>query len=146
MLRFLFFFSSAFSAFSQDEQLSPACVMPLSSRRDAWDGIFPIGDCEKLGHCWAAAPRNLPQIPWCFHRAEQDGIATQEACAAAAAGSRRECAGVGNITPRSCSEKGCCWAAGDGDEPWCFWPAGEGYSIAEEMAAWDEDADDYEDL
>jgi hypothetical protein len=119
---------------SQDN-VNPACEMPLSARRDAWDGVFPIGECEQMGYCWMAAPRHLPNVPWCFHRAPVEGHAAPEACAAAAAGMRRECADGGGVTPRSCAMKGCCWASGRDGDPWCFWPAGEGYSDEQERSA-----------
>jgi hypothetical protein len=138
MLRQLSLLLSIVFGLSQDEQLPSSCIMPLSSRQDAWNGEFALDDCEKLGHCWAAAPSSMPEVPWCFRRSEDN--AAEEACAAASTGARRECAGAGNITPRSCTERGCCWAPTDDDGPWCFWPAGTGDYAEAEMAAWDDDA------
>lgn len=62
-------------------------------------------------------------MPWCYFRAEDNGEATIASCeAAGSSGSRHECAGSGEVTARSCTERGCCWAPGEDGEPWCFWP------------------------
>ena len=110
------------------DDVNPACIQDLGSRRDAWDEVWPLSECESRGFCWSAAPRHLPHIPWCYHRRVIEGQASAEMCAASAAGSRRDCAIGGGVTPRSCAEKGCCWVPSSASgEPWCFYAAGDGY-------------------
>ena len=41
---------------------------------------------------------------------------------------------------------GCCWIPGAEGQPWCFFPAGEGYSQEEEMAAWEAEGIEGEEL
>ena len=99
----------------------------LNARRDAWNEVWPLGECEQRGYCWGSAPRNMPHVPWCYHRHEIEGQASAEMCSASAAGSRRDCAIGGGVSPRACAEKGCCWAPGGNGEPWCFYAAGDGW-------------------
>jgi hypothetical protein len=109
---------------SADEYTSAACDIDFEHRVDAHDGEWPLSECEARGFCWAAAPADMPAVPWCFHKLEIDGHATAGECAAAAASAsgRVDCAADDeHVTPRSCTDHGCCWASStvEGD-PWCF--------------------------
>lgn len=44
------------------DDLSPACVIPFNARRDAYDGLFDLGECERRGFCWSRGP---PGVAWC---------------------------------------------------------------------------------
>lgn len=129
MARFLLLSAFVAGVASQTlDDISPACVMSLSARRDAYVGnpTWDVSECEQRGFCWAKAPGNYP---WCFHRdeaiAEAGGYASVDECAAGAASERRECAISDEpVNARLCVVKGCCWAPGEPGAPWCFWPAG----------------------
>ncbi len=112
------------AAATSAQEVRAACRMAYAARVDAFDESFDISECEARGHCWQRGP---PGTPWCFFANEVPGVPSTEECAAAAAGSRRECAASGDIDAASCAERYCCWAPGEPDQPWCFHPSGSGY-------------------
>ena len=115
------------SAAASDPPPTGPCIMADAARRDAWDGEWPLNydEATRRGFCWAV--HEVPGVPWAYHKGSV--VTEDDECAAAAAAPRRECAVSGKgVNEDSCLQRGCCWlssaVAGD---PWCFFPAGEGY-------------------